>query len=141
MSEPHDQAQAAPGEPEPRGRVLVVDDEISIRIIAREILEGIGYQVEEAVDGQEGLDLFLARRTEFDLVILDLVMPRLHGFQVMDGIRQVAPDMPILISSGYSPSERPELLTPSRNLAFLPKPYRTRDLKEHVSRLLHPVIP
>ena len=125
----------------PRGRVLLVEDEVSIRYVAKEILEGLGYTVEEAVDGQEGLDLFLDHPGEVDLVILDLVMPRLHGFQVMDGIRKVAPGIPILLSSGYSPDERPEVLTPTATLGFLPKPYRSRDLKDHVSRLLGPLAP
>jgi len=120
----------------PRGRVLLVEDEVSIRFVAKEILEGLGFKVEEAVDGQEGLDLFLDHPGEVDLVILDLVMPRLHGFQVMDGIRRIAPRVPILLSSGYSPQERPEVLTPTDILGFLPKPYRSRDLREHVSRLL-----
>ena len=51
--------------------------------------------------------------------------------------RKVSPRTPILLSSGYSPVERPEVLTPTETLGFLPKPYRSRDLKEHVARLLH----
>ena len=127
--------------PSPKGRILLVDDDISVRFVAREVLEDLGYTVREAVDGQEGLDLFLAHANEVDLVILDLVMPRLHGFQVMDGIRQVAPRVPILLSSGYSPLERPEVMQSSDILGFLPKPYRNRDLKAQVARLLHPPTP
>lgn len=119
-----------------RGRILLVEDEVSIRIVAREILESVGFEVEEAVDGQEGLDLFMAHPNQVDLVLLDLVMPRLHGFEVMDAIRKVAPRLPILISSGYSPVERPEVLEASDILGFLPKPYRSRDLKVQVARLL-----
>ena len=125
-----------PGSPGAKGLVLLVEDEVSIRDVAREILEGLGFEVEEAVDGQEGLDYFLEHPKQVTLVILDLVMPRLHGFQVMDGIRKVAPAVPILLSSGYSPVERPEVLTPTATLGFLPKPYRSRDLKEQVARLL-----
>ena len=123
--------------PAAKGLILLVEDEVSIREVAREILEGLGFQVEEAVDGQEGLDFFLAHPQQVALVVLDLVMPRLHGFQVLDGIRKVSPRTPILLSSGYSPVERPEVLTPTETLGFLPKPYRSRDLKEHVARLLH----
>ena len=124
--------------PVAKGLVLLVEDEVSIRDVAREILEGLGFQVEEAVDGQEGLDLFLDHPKQVTLVVLDLVMPRLHGFQVLDGIRKVAPNLPILLSSGYSPMERPEVLTPTATLGFLPKPYRSRDLKAQVARLLSP---
>jgi CheY-like chemotaxis protein len=115
---------------------LLVEDEITIRLVAREILENVGYEVLEAVDGEEGLAMFMEHRTALDLVILDLVMPRLHGFQVMDGIRKVAPTTPILLSSGYSPEARPEVLLPTPILGFLPKPYRSKDLRAHVARLL-----
>ena len=138
MGEGADGSGTEAATPSPRGRVLLVEDEVSIRFVAREILEGLGLAVEEAVDGQEGLDLFLDHPDDLDLVILDLVMPRLHGFQVMDGIRRVAPRIPILLSSGYSPDERPDVLNPTDILGFLPKPYRSRDLKEHVARLLGP---
>jgi two-component system, cell cycle sensor histidine kinase and response regulator CckA len=119
-----------------KGRILVVDDEPLIREMAREILENFGYAVLEAVDGQAGLDTFLDTPGGFDLVILDLVMPRLHGFQVMDRILQVAPGTRILISSGFSPDSRPELTKPTPTTAFLAKPYRSRDLLEQVQKLI-----
>lgn len=123
--------------PDPRiRRILVVDDEPLIREMAREVLESFGYAVDEAVDGQEGLERFMNEGRRYDLVILDLVMPRLHGFQVMDRILQAAPRTRILISSGYSPDSRPELTRPTATTGFLPKPYRSRDLLDHVRRLL-----
>ena len=121
-----------------KGRILVVDDEPLIREMAREILESHGYSVAEAVDGQSGLETFMDSPGGFDLLILDLVMPRLHGFQVMDRILQVAPATRILISSGFSPDTRPELTRPTRTTGFLAKPYRSRDLLEQVRRLLDP---
>lgn len=118
------------------GNILLVDDEPFIREVAREILESEGYAVTEAVDGEEGLTTFLEHAGKFQLVILDLVMPRMHGFQVMDRIRQVAPHTPILLSSGYSSDTRPDVLVPSATVGFLPKPYRGKTLLEHVARLL-----
>lgn len=119
-----------------KGRILVVDDEPLIREMAREILENNGYEVVEAVDGQEGLEVFMETPGGFDLVILDLVMPRLHGFQVMDRILQVAPATRILISSGFSPDSRAELTAPTATTGFLAKPYRSRDLLEFVQKLI-----
>lgn len=118
------------------GRILVVDDEPLIREMAREILENSGYTVAEAVDGQSGLDAFLGTPGGFDLVILDLIMPRLHGFQVMDRILQASPNTRILISSGFSPDTRPELTRTTRTTSFLAKPYRSKDLLDQVQRLL-----
>jgi CheY-like chemotaxis protein len=127
--------QPQPGFPGQR-RILLVDDEVFIRDVAREILESKGFKVTEAADGEEALARFLETPLAFDLVVLDLVMPRMHGFQVMDRIRQVAPRIPILISSGYSPDTRPDLLQASPFIGFLAKPYRTRELLEQVQRLL-----
>ncbi len=118
------------------GRILVVDDEPLIREMAREILESSGYDVAEAVDGQAGLDAFLESGGRFDLVILDLVMPRLHGFQVMDRIIHASPRTRILISSGFSPDTRPELTRATPTTGFLAKPYRSKDLLDQVRRLL-----
>ena len=119
-----------------KGRILVVDDEPLIREMTREILEACGYAVFEAVDGQDGLEIFQATPEGFDLIILDLVMPRLHGFQVMDRILATAPLTRILISSGFSPDTRPELTTPTATTAFLAKPYRSKELLDHVQRLI-----
>lgn len=119
-----------------KGLILLVEDEVCIRFVAREILEGNGYQVREAVDGVDGLNKFMENPEAIALVILDLVMPRMHGFQVMDRIREVAPATPILLSSGFSPEERPEVLRPSRILGFLPKPYRSAELQAQVARLV-----
>lgn len=141
MVEEKDGTGQVPATHPPRGKILLVEDEICIRFVAREILESIGYAVEEAVDGAEGLAKFLLNPDSVDLVILDLVMPRMHGFQVMDGIRKVAPQKPILLSSGYSPEERPEVLLPTSTLGFLPKPYRSKDLQAHVARLLGQIAP
>jgi CheY-like chemotaxis protein len=122
-----------------KGRILVVDDEPLIREMTREILEACDYKVEEAVDGQAGLEAFLASPGAYDLVILDLVMPRMHGFQVMDRILQTAPETRILISSGFSPDSRPELTRPTPTTGFLAKPYRSKELLDFVQRLIrHP---
>lgn len=121
---------------QPLGRILIVDDEPLIREMAREILEAEGFAVEEAHDGLAGLDRIQQGQAPFDLVVLDLVMPRMHGFQVMDRIQELAPGTPILLSSGYSPEARPDLLRPTSTTGFLSKPYRSRDLVASVKRLL-----
>ena len=127
----------APGGCPPR-RILVVDDEVFIRDVARQVLESDGFIVTEAGDGVEGLNAFHASAVPFDLIILDLVMPRMHGFEVLDRIRQGGSNVPILLSSGYSPDARPEVLKPSDIVGFLPRPYRTKDLLKNVHRLLPP---
>ncbi len=98
----------APEEPLPRGRgqrILVVDDEYSVRQISREALEAFGYQVGEASDGQEALSIFaqsLAAGQGFELVILDLSMPRMGGRECLSRLRGLDPQVRVMISTGHT---------------------------------------
>jgi CheY-like chemotaxis protein len=120
--------------PEPRAgrgeRVLVVEDEVGVRSLARRILEAAGYEVLVAADGQEALALF--ERTAVDLVITDVVMPGLSGSQVVSRMRMVHPGLPAIFTSGYT--ERPGALPPGA--PFLSKPFSGRDLLTLVGETL-----
>jgi two-component system KDP operon response regulator KdpE len=78
------------------GLVLVVDDEPAVRLVVKRNLEGHGYRVEAADSGQQGLDSF--ERLRPDLVLLDLGLPDLDGFQVIRAIRETA-STPIIVLS------------------------------------------
>lgn len=82
--------------------VLVIDDDPTERLLARDALEAVGFNVEEAADGPEGLAKAYVRRP--DLVVLDVVMPGLDGFTVCDALRQHAPTVgiPILLATGLN---------------------------------------
>jgi CheY-like chemotaxis protein len=67
-------------------------------------------------------------------VILDLTMPRMDGIEALGRLRALRPDLPVLLSSGYS--DGGEALPPEPGIAFLPKPYRMTDLREALVRLL-----
>jgi DNA-binding NtrC family response regulator len=81
-------------------KVLIVDDERSIRRTLREILEFEGYTIEEASDGLEGLEKLKAGA--FDLVILDIKMPKMDGMEVLERIQILAPDVPVIMISGHA---------------------------------------
>jgi PAS domain S-box-containing protein len=118
------------------GRILVVDDEPSVRRLAATTLTRNGFQVVEAVDGREGLEQVRELGRSLALVLLDVTMPEIDGLEVLETIRASHPDLPVLLSSGFSA----EIITePSRNEAtgFLPKPYGPDELLEAASRLLH----
>ena len=116
-----------PAAPAGARRVLLADDEPGILALTCEILETEGFAVTTAADGQAALDHFLVQPDAWDVVILDQVMPHLHGTEVMERIHQIRPNLPFLIVSGYSTNLRPELLDgPHRH--FLAKPFRIRDL-------------
>ncbi|AKF03167.1 ATP-binding protein [Sandaracinus amylolyticus] len=104
-------AAAPAAQPAPRGgheTILVADDEPLVLRMAKRTLEGAGYRVIEASDGAQAVDVFRARAHEIDLVVLDVIMPQLDGWRAHQQIRAIAPQMPVILTSGYSASAIPE---------------------------------
>ena len=84
-------------------RILIVEDEEAIRRAARRALERAGYRVQVSGDGEEALEILRTAEQPFDLVLSDLVMPRLGGRQLYDALRKDGIAVPFLFTSGYSP--------------------------------------
>lgn len=82
--------------------VLVVDDEEPIRLITRATLEQHGFEVETAADGAEGWRLFQMQPGRFAAAVVDLMMPRMNGRQLVNQMRTLAPDLPVIFSSGLT---------------------------------------
>ena len=112
--------------------VLVVDDEPVVLRTARNALERIGCAVLSAESGPVAIDLFRQHAAEISLVILDLSMPGMSGIEVLPQLRKIRPDIPVLVSSGYSESETLRLFTGYRISGFLQKPYTSQRLVERV---------
>ncbi len=87
---------------EPRGTILVVEDEDAIRRLARRVLERAGFAVLDARDGDEAMGVWRARTTPIHLVLSDVVMPRMGGVELCSRIRAEAPDLPLILMSGYA---------------------------------------
>lgn len=128
---PSAQAVLPPARPR---RILLADDESAIRELTREVLEEEGFDVVEAQDGQEAAEAFEVAPETWDLAILDLVMPRLHGSDVLLRIQRLRPELPVLLISGYNDEVRPGLLH-GPHVRFLAKPFRIRDLIEALGKL------
>ena len=75
--------------------VLVVDDETDVRTVVEAILANHGYSVVQAKDGAEALSLL--RRRKFDLMVLDIMMPRMDGYQVMEELKSANPELPVIM--------------------------------------------
>jgi two-component system, cell cycle sensor histidine kinase and response regulator CckA len=113
--------------------ILVVDDEASVRRIARLILERAGYCVLEATDGRRALELLQTYNGPLDLVISDVVMPHMTGTQLVEHLRVKQPGLKTLLISGHV-SE-----SPVEGVEFLRKPFTAQDLQSAVSALLPPL--
>ena len=118
------------------GLVLMVDDEADIRVTAGAQLRRLGLEVVEAGDGREALSEVERHGAKLRLIVLDLSMPRMDGAEALSRIRERHPDLPVILSSGFDPSQRmPELLKQPKTW-FLPKPYRLSELRKLVGEVL-----
>ncbi len=124
------------GRQEPRGTILVVDDEPAIRNSAKLLLETIGYSAVTAGDGPEAIQLLRNRPMEISAVILDLTMPQMSGNETFRELRGVRPDLPILVTSGYSEEESVRPFQANHFTGFIQKPYRAGQLRLKLHELL-----
>ncbi len=105
------------------GKVLLVDDEASIRIISARLLSRLGFEVELATSGQAALDAFARDPEGYALVMLDLTMPGLSGVEVLSEIRRRQPRQRALLVSGFSPEEAQDKMGGHVPDGFLAKPF------------------
>lgn len=117
-------------------RILVVDDEPLVRMVAERFLRREGYEVISAEDGDEALAVLRRGVPRIDMVILDLTMPGKSGAEVVIAVRELLPELPILISSGYSEAAIENRGWALQVQGFLQKPYQRAALLGAVTRLL-----
>lgn len=117
-------------------KILVIDDERNIRELIEEILSESGYQVVMAINGQDGIDLFKKERGQFDLVILDIIMPELDGKDCYYKIKEINPRIKVLLTSGYSKSNVKDELLRNGVDAYVRKPFNVDVLLMAVKRML-----
>jgi PleD family two-component response regulator len=82
------------------GRILLMDDEESIRVIAKSILTKLGYEIVPAVNGKDAIEKFSASPDAFDLVILDMMTPEMNGRDCFLAMKSIKPDVRVILSSG-----------------------------------------
>ncbi len=112
--------------------VLVVDDEASVRDAIIDILELIDVISFTACDGEEGIKVLQNNLNDIKLIILDLTMPGLTGEETFISIRKLNNSIPIIVSSGHSPSELPVVFQEDSNCEFVQKPFTIDFLIERV---------
>ena len=116
------------------GTVLLVDDEETVRAIGVEMLKELGFAVITANDGREALEIYNSN-PDIDLVILDLNMPHLDGEQCFRALRQLKPDVKVIVSSGYNEQEVTQKFVGKGLSGFLQKPYKVSELKEAIRKI------
>ncbi|MHC5065060.1 MAG: ATP-binding protein [Planctomycetota bacterium] len=112
--------------------ILFVDDEQTIASLGRQALESCGYRVESKTSSSEALDLFQEDPNAWDLVITDQRMPKMTGTQLAAEIRRLRPEVPIILCSGYSGGDSPQVAQQAGLQGFLAKPFSKKRLEEMV---------
>jgi len=139
VEEPAEPAAAPASTVEPlRGRetVLVVEDEASVRMVARQVLERYGYAVLEAPNGDTALRLAAKHHGPIHLLLTDVVMPGLSGRQLAEQLVQLRPDMKVLYASGYAVHAIVQHGVLESGIAYLQKPFTPETLGRSVRQVL-----
>ena len=124
--------------PDTKATILLVEDEELLRAGVQEVLEIQGYKVITAPDGEQALACLAAQT--IDLIITDLVMPKMDGVDFVKQLRKIKPDLPVIVVSGSTRNIMQRygidsIQVPGAN-ASLPKPFKSVDLIEQVRQLL-----
>ena len=118
------------------GTILVVDDEQTVRTVAKMMLEEFGFKVLTANDGLEGVEMFREHEQEVQAILLDMTMPRLSGEQAFSEIRRIRNDVCVILSSGYNEQEATERFSGKGLAGFLQKPYQPVALIQKLREVL-----
>ncbi len=118
------------------GRILFVEDEDAVRTVAARLLRARGYEVIEAADGEEALEIAQNHPGEIDLLISDVIMPGLDGPTLLKKARPFLGDCQVMFISGYAEAEFSDLLEGESGVTFLPKPIDIKTLAERVKQQL-----
>jgi PAS domain S-box-containing protein len=116
--------------------VLLAEDDATVRDLMQTILNEFGYTVIEAVDGEEAVRLFSENRDRIDLVVLDVVMPKMNGKDSFSRIRETRPDVKVLFTSGYTADIMHKKGILEEGLNFISKPVSPREFLQKVRDVL-----
>ncbi len=119
------------------GHILVVDDEESVRNFVMTFLQNLGYSVSMSFDGVAGLDYYREHYQDIDLVILDLIMPRMNGLDVFKEMKQINPNVRVVVSSGFSHTQAKRQMLDCGALGVLTKPFHSIELSKIVAKNIH----
>ncbi len=117
--------------------VLLAEDEEEVRSLAKQILEEAGYKVIDAVDGEDAVNKFMENKDKIDLLLFDVIMPKMSGKEAYDRINKMRPGIKLLLTSGYPADfiSREDIF--EKRLDFIPKPISPTALLKKVREVLN----
>lgn len=118
------------------GKILFVEDEDAVRMFGARALRDKGYSIIEASDGESALEFIKSDGASIDLMITDVVMPKMDGPTLINYVKEFAPKMRVIFISGYTEDSFRESLANDTNVHFLPKPFNLKDLAYKVKEVM-----
>ena len=122
----------------PRGHetILIVDDQETVWDFLIEALQKLGYSVLLAENGLDAVEIYENNPGQIDLVLLDMIMPKQGGHSTFHKLKELDPNVKVLLSSGFVSLEEVDDLLKNGAAGFLPKPHRIRDMATEIRRIL-----
>ena len=118
------------------GTILLIDDEKMILDVGIELLEELGYRVISAMSGKEAIDVFQNSQDQIKLIIMDMIMPGMGGGETFDRLKEIDPDIKVLLSSGYSINGQATKILRRGCDGFIQKPFNMNQLAQKVQEIL-----
>jgi two-component system, cell cycle sensor histidine kinase and response regulator CckA len=119
--------------------ILVVDDEQMVLEIAGEMLKGLGYNIHKALGGRNAIEIYRQKRIEIDMVILDMIMPEMGGKDTYCQLKEIDPEVSVLLSSGYSLDKNTSKILALGCKGFIQKPFTVEELSIKIRDILNDV--
>jgi CheY-like chemotaxis protein len=116
--------------------ILVVDDEEHVRSLTEQVLKELGYEVILAKNGKEAIKIYQEKKNEIDLVLLDMIMPEMAGRETNLRLRNINPDVKVLLASGYSQNGTATEIINEGALDFIQKPFKIQELSKVINDIL-----
>ncbi len=118
------------------GTILLVDDEENVLDVGEQMLNRLGYEVLLARDGQEALEIYKENQDKIDIVLLDMIMPRMGGGETFDRIKEINPEIKVLLLSGYGIDGRATEILNRGCDGFMQKPFNINELSQKIGEIL-----
>ena len=128
--------KAGTGDSSGGSRILLVEDEEGVRQLVASSLRALGYQVTEATNGREALQRAIESERSFDLIVCDVVMPKMSGPALYEALRERGSDEPFLFVSGYTDQSDAFLAEHADEIELLGKPFMLRQLEDRIATVL-----
>jgi PAS domain S-box-containing protein len=133
---PQEASKPVPTVSKGTGTILLIDDEKMIIKVGEELLEELGYKVLTAESGQDAIKLYKKNADRIDLVIMDMIMPGMGGGETFDHLKEIKPDIKVLLSSGYSINGQASEILERGCDGFIQKPFNINQLSEKIQGII-----